>query len=138
MLRKLCLKPLLGILSPDPMFIYGEGKAAAIQANLSGFVSAHNISKVLVELFHRAVRGSVLLKHSGHALCCRSITRHGSVNIKVLIKLFQKFAGSRGRALAALRRVRNSPAKELRGGESDKTIRWIVFRRGEPCDRGRP
>ena len=75
-----------------------------------GSVSAHNISKVLIKLFHRAVRGSVLLKHSGHALCCRSITRCGSANIKVLVELFQQLAGSRGRALAALRRVRKAPA----------------------------
>ncbi len=58
-------KPLLGILSPDPMFIYVEGEVAAIWANLRGFVLTHNILKVLVELFHRAVRGSVLVKHSG-------------------------------------------------------------------------
>ena len=38
--------------------------------------------KVLVELFHRAVRGSVLLKHSGFAL------RRRSVKIKVLVELF--------------------------------------------------
>ena len=48
---------------------------------------SHSLSKVLIKLFHRAVRGSVLLKHSGYAL------RRLNVNIKVLVELFQKLAG---------------------------------------------
>ncbi len=44
-----------------------------LQSMLIGAASfaLHHISKVLVELFHRAVRGSILLKHSGHALRSR-------------------------------------------------------------------
>ena len=89
LLRKLCPKPRQRDTIPLESHVYTEIERSR-SGQLIGAASSvvHSISKVLIKLFHRAVRGSVLLKHSGFAL------RRRSVNIKVLIKLFQKFAMS--------------------------------------------
>ena len=58
--------------------------------------------------------------------------------IKVLIELFQKFAGQGQRPCRCPQTSEHPRLEELRRGESDKTIRWIVFQRGGPCDRGHP
>ena len=63
--------------------------------------------------------------------------------LKALLKfsprLFQKAGGFQRQSIWSHSAECEMPLrKELRRGESDKTIRWIVFRRGAPCDRGRP
>ena len=54
-------------------------------------------------------------------------------------RAFLKARGVQRQRLWARSAERETPQRqELRRGESDKTIRRIVFRRGAPCDRGRP
>ena len=56
----------------------------------------------------------------------KAITIVSHNKTKVFVHLFQKVAVSKGGALVAVRRLRNSlSSQEIRKGR--KTIRWIVF-----------
>ena len=78
---------------------------------------------------------------------CQQLKSEGRSQIKVLVKLFQKLAGFQraapfGRAPQSAKSpyIKSSAGCELRFccANLAKTIQWIVFRRGAPCDRGRP
>jgi len=55
------------------------------------------------------------------------------VKIKVLVKLFQKLAVSKGRALVAVRRRRNPFTSGAFQGVNFKTVRWTVLKEGMLC-----